>query len=73
MPLPDISGLTIDELRQLSQIASTESNRRSRLVEAPAMVADILVTVHNDGGDYAETSASGLQMAEQRIAEMSAE
>lgn len=71
MALPDIDNLTTDELRQLSQIAGTEFNRRSRLVEAPAMVAEVLVQSHIDGGDYAQTSASGLQLAEQRIAEMS--
>lgn len=69
MALPDITDLTTAELRQLGDVAYTEFNRRSRLVESPAMVADVLVRVHEDGGDYAQVAASGLQLAEQRIAE----
>jgi hypothetical protein len=68
MALPDISGLTGSELSQLVQLANAELNRLNRLADSPNMVADILVTVHADGGDYVEVSDAALEMAEQRIA-----
>jgi hypothetical protein len=68
MALPDISGLTGSELSQLVQLANAELNRLNRLADSTNMVADILVTVHADGGDYVEVSDAALEMAEQRIA-----
>ena len=67
MALPDISELSSAELRQLADMAYTEFNRRSLLAEGPAMVAEVLVRVHDNGGDYAQVSAAGLQMAQDQI------
>lgn len=72
MAVPDILGLTDDELRQIVEQAGTELGRRIQLATAPAMVADTLVGAHLAGGDIDQIATAGRQIADDQIAEMEA-